>query len=193
MAAFFELERFTELPLWAQAYMASRAARRAVLSLPRDVPDAIRRAMLDGCDAIDRCCVRAGRTAEDIAAIERAVKGRIPRAAEHAALAVYFAGDSAHAAESSSDFYAAEAACGQSAAKAMDASGRSPGLNPVQARIMSASDYDTLRFACAEAGLSRYSGLGKDVPLRMAPVHPPDERAANSPHPMAGDPTGGAR
>lgn len=66
----------------------------------------------------------------------------------------------------------------------------SAGMNPLQVHIFIAADVDLLAFACKEAGIDRYQGLGRGVAERLCPVYPPENRDYDV---ISDDPTGGAR
>jgi len=185
-----ELAGLDQLPLWGKVLLASRIARRAALWMPNSASDHVRARYVEACDAIDRCAYLGARPQPDLAAIEHA-KLHQPSAAERgAAFALYFAADSAHAAESAQDFGAADAACHNSMLKACDAAKAAPGLNPIQVHLFIATDADLIGFACKEHGVGKYQGLGSQVAQRLYPVHPPDLRDDDI---KADDPTFGAR
>jgi hypothetical protein len=181
--AIFQLERIEQLPLWAQVLIASRAARRAALSLPESTPAHIRSALAEACDQLDTSAKRGDFTAEARRAGKRASAIRATRATEHAIESLRAAADAALAANDSLDFSAAERACTTSTFAAIARAAESPGLSPLQMRIFAASDLDQLRFACGESRIGRYDGLGLHVLSRMAPVHPPRQRGAEPPPP----------
>ena len=189
----FEVDTYGELPLWAQVLLASRLVRRAALWLPDDLPAETRQTLLAACDAMDRCAIAGECLKAERAVIEKAANMQPVADACGAVNAVYYAADAAHAAHDSLDFSAAESACTSSAGKAMAEAGKSTGLNPLQVRIFAAADVDLLRFACKEAGVGRYGGLGTAVMERLCPVYPPDERDKGSRVRAERDPTGGAR
>lgn len=191
--ALFDIGVHRGMPLWAQVLAASRMARRAALALPRDVPEASREALLAGCEALDRCCAAGERLSAEMPAIVRARDLRPAGALEGAVAVFRSAADAAHAAQDSLDFSAAESACEGSVGRALHEAGGAVGLNPLQARVLAASDVDVLAFNCREFRVGRYDGVGREVMQRLHPVHPPAERLEASPGPMDGDPTGGAR
>src|SRR5258705_95786 len=84
-----------------------------------------------------------------------------------AAIASQLVADAAHAAEDSTDFSAAESSCVGSIGRCLDAAASSKGMNPLQARILIASDLDLIRFACQEARIGRYDGVGDQVLSRL--------------------------
>lgn len=189
----FEVDTYGDLPLWAQVLMASRLVRRAALWLPDDVPEETRQTLLAACDAMDRCAIAGEWLKAERAVVEQAANMDPVADACGAVSAMYYAADATHAAHDSLDFSAAESACTSSAGKAMAEAGKSTGLNPLQVRIFAAADVDLLRFACKEAGVGRYDGLGNGVMERLCPVYPPDERDRTSRERSRPDPTGGAR
>lgn len=177
--AIFELDSIGKLPLWAQVLMASRMARRAVLALPKAAPAKTRTALLEGCDAIERCAV-AGSWSSEEKVVRKAMELRPSGVAHWAGEAVYLAGDAAHAANDSLDFSAAESACEGSVWRAIQAAAHS-GMNPLQAATLMAADLNVLRFACEESRVGRYDGLGKGVMGRMFPVYAPEIVEARRP------------
>jgi hypothetical protein len=190
MTSRLELPVLDALPLWAKVLAASRIARRAALWMPNSASENARTLLVQACDAIDRWALAGERLKPDLAIVERA-KALRPRAAEQGAvMALFFAADAAHAAESALDFSAAESACHSSMLKAFDAAKGAAGLNPIQVQIFIAADVDLLGFACKEANIDRYQGLGRGVAERLFPVYPPDNRDDDV---IDDDPTGGAR
>jgi hypothetical protein len=190
----FDLNSHASLPLWAQVLLASRITRRATLWMPRSVSSRAREALIAGCDAIDRCAVAGVVLKAEAPALRKATSFQPDGGSYGAATSMYYAVDAAHAAEGALDFSAAEGSCTASVGKAIAGAAEGPGLNPLQVRILVTSDVDLLAFACKEAGVGRYDGVGKDVPLRLTPVHPPSERdldAASAEQDM--DETHGAR
>ncbi|MFZ5617235.1 MAG: hypothetical protein ACOZAA_07945 [Pseudomonadota bacterium] len=175
MAAIFELDEVEKLPLRAQALIASRMARRAILHLPREFSEGDRQAMLALCDALDRAAATGDLdpTALD-EVIERALATRGGPAGE-AAEALYWAWDAAGAAIGALDF-PVDDICIMSASNAIASASRTYGMTPLQAVIFAAADLDLLRFACKEANVGFYDALGAGVMGRLPPVHPPDER-----------------
>lgn len=192
-SALFELDTVKDLPLWAQVLMASRMVRRAVLWLPADVPENGPRVLIAGCDGIDRCAKAGEHLSSEKQAIARAQRFQPSTVTHAAAVAMGWAADAVLAAEASTDFSAAETACVNSAGQAMAHASESPGLTPLQARIFMAGDLDLLRFACEEAGVGRYDGLGEAVFGRILPIYPPEPRDRAAQSFTKPDPTGGAR
>lgn len=162
-AAFLRMDDGTDLPLWAQALMASRLTRRAVLAMVGDNKLAVadRDVLIAGCDAIDRCAA-LGQYREAEGELIRSAVAWVPtRRADSLAQAMYWAADAALAANDASDFSAAETACMNSTKQAIAHAAQSPGMNPLQARMYIAGDIDLLRFACGEFRVGRYDALGQ--------------------------------
>lgn len=171
--AIFELDQMDKLPLWALVLMASRAARRAVLSLRGRIAEAEQRARLAGCDALD-AAAEAGSCAKVKEALRRAASAQPTASGREVASSLYFAADAAQAAEASLDFSAAETACVNSVMKSIGEARSVKTMTALQSTILLSSDFDQLRFTCGEARIGRYDGLGRDVMLRLTPVHPPE-------------------
>lgn len=175
MSALFALDEIVKLPLYAQAFMASRMTRRAVLFLPASFPDEDRAAMIEICDMLDKICRDGGASTKNMRLLyDRADRFR-GGAAGDAAEAVYWAVDAAASAEAANDF-PVDATCLRDTEKAMAAASRSHALSPLQVRLYAVADLDSLRFSCAEAAVGFYDALGPYVIERIAPVYPPDER-----------------
>lgn len=175
MAAIFELDEISKLPLFAQALIASRMARRAIFHLPKEFPAEVRSAMLGVCDALDEIAESGSCPENKFSALGAAINGLRGGKAGEAAEALYWAWDSAGAAHASNDF-PVDATCIRDAQNAIASASRARGLSPLQVRIFAAADLDQLRFACGEAHIGFYDALGASVMGRMAPVYPPDER-----------------
>ena len=175
MPAIFELDQAAKLPLYAQAFIAARMARRAILFLPRDFPAAERAMMIEVCDKLDALCRDGGASMKKMQPLYDRANGFRGAAAGEAAEALYWAVDATASAEAANDF-PVDATCIRDAQNAMAAASRSQGLSPLQVRVYAAADLDTLRFACAEAPVQFYDALGPYVMERIAPVYPPDER-----------------
>jgi len=175
MPAIFELDEISKLPLYAQAFIASRIARRAVLFLPADFPDDERDVLVGICDKLDGYCRDGGATMKKMRALYDLAGKFRGAAAGEAAEAVYWAIDAAASAEAANDF-PVDATCMRDTEKAMAAASSSHGLSPLQVRLYAASDLDSLRFSCAEAPVGFYDALGPYVMERIAPVYPPDKR-----------------
>jgi hypothetical protein len=155
------------LPLWAQVLLACRTVWRAVGALPagseRDALDRTCRELQEGCfGGGERDWHRM------LLAGVRVIPAQPETAAVRASLEAAL--DAAFAAESALDFSAAQTACTTSTLRAIDEAGRSPGLTPLQVRILVASDVDLLEFACGEADADEYEPLPRAVLGRLTPV-----------------------
>ncbi|MGD9800797.1 MAG: hypothetical protein AB7F91_10615 [Parvularculaceae bacterium] len=175
MAAIFDLEDIPKLPLYAQAFLATRMARRAIYHLPAEYLESERRALLETCDALDAFCAIGGASMKKMRPIYDRVNARRGGAAGEAAEALYWAVDAAASAEAANDF-PVDQTCIRGVQNAFAAASRADGLSPLQVRTLVAGDFDQLRFACREAGIGFYDALGSQVMGRMAPVWPPDDR-----------------
>lgn len=175
MSAIFELDEISKLPLYAQAFIAARMARRATLFLPKTFAAAERAAMLEICDKLDALCRDGGASMKKMQPLYDRANGFRSAAAGEAAEALYWAVDATASAEAANDF-PVDATCVRDAQNAMAAASRSNGLSPLQVRVYAAADLDALRFACGEAGIRFYDALGSYVMERIAPVYPSDGR-----------------
>lgn len=175
MSAIFELDQIAKLPLFAQAFIASRMARRAIFQLPKDFPAHDRKAMLAVCDALDIFCREGGASMNKMNSLYDAAHRYRGGAAGEAAEALYWAVDAAASAEAASDF-PIDGTCIRDSENALAAASRSHGLSPLQVRVYAAADLDSLRFSCGEAHVGFYDALGSYVMDRIAPVYPPDDR-----------------
>jgi hypothetical protein len=173
MSAIFELDQISKLPLYAQAFIASRIARRAVLFLPTDFPGDERAAMIRICDKLDGLCRDGGASMQNVSPLYDLAGKFRGGAAGEAAEAVYWALDATASAEAANDF-PVDATCISDTENAMAAASRSHGLSPLQVRLYAAADLDSLRFSCGEAHVGFYDALGSYVMERIAPVYPPD-------------------
>jgi hypothetical protein len=171
----FELGEIPKLPLYAQALMASRMARRAILHLPRDFPAEDRALMLETCDALDQFCKDGGASMNRMKPLYDRVWSFRGGAAGEAAEALYWAVDATASAEAANDF-PVDQTCVRDVENAFASASRAAGLSPLQVRLYAAADLDQLRFACGEASVNFYDALGAAVFGRLAPVYPPDDR-----------------
>ncbi|MBC7771536.1 MAG: hypothetical protein H7210_03470 [Pyrinomonadaceae bacterium] len=162
------------LPFWAQVLIASRLTRRSTHGLDVLTPQKDRDTLIAGCDAMDRCACAGSWSAAERDVILRAKNLSISGPAQKTLLAMYYAADATHAANDTMDFGAADAACMASVRKSISFASQSRGLNPLQAAIAVAGDMDIIAFACKEASIGRYDGLGEGVMSRIHPVHPPE-------------------
>ena len=171
--AIFDLKSYDQLPLWGQVLLASRLLRRAILALPEDAPASTRPAMLAGCDAIDRSACAGAVSHEDKAALKRAAGFQPTCYTMAVATSMNWAVDAVLAAEDSTSFSAAEAACGRSVGTALMWAMEADGMTGLQAGIYAATDLDLIRFACAEFRIGRYDGLTMNVMSRLVPIVAP--------------------
>lgn len=187
--AIFELEKYRDLPLWAQVLLAARIIGRAVGGLgPQD--EQARQIIQRGvAAAID--CALAGDVTRDLAPVLKS-SARMPTHTRTHALAVAMEMliDAAMAAQASESFSAADTACSNSVGKAIESVSHAPGMNPLRTRILISADLNQLRFACDEAKVGTYDPIPKDVLLRLTPVRPIEPDTAPPP---PDDPSAGAR
>lgn len=172
MPAILELDQFGKLPLYAQALMASRIARRAVLCLPDSFPETAKAAMITVFDELDALCRDGGAAVNVMRPLYEQANAWRGSTAGEAAEALYWAVDATASAEAANDFPVDET-CTRDARQAFAAAGRAEGLSPLQVMTYLAADLDQLRFACAEAHIGMYDPLGPAVMGRLAPVYPP--------------------
>lgn len=175
MPAIFELDQIPKLPLYAQALMASRMARRAIVSLGERTSAADRASMLEICDALDAFCKNGGASMNRMKPLYDCVWRYRGGEAGEAAEALYWAVDATASAEAANDF-PVDQTCIRDVENAFAAASRAEGLSPLQVRLYAAADLDQLRFACGEASVNFYDALGGAVFGRLAPVYPPDDR-----------------
>jgi hypothetical protein len=156
-----------QLPLFAQALVASRLARRACLAMMHDAPLGI---ALAACDAIDAVARAGDGWRETLDAPKRARS--LPRTGDtEAALeAVRWAFDAAGAAQGALDF-PVDAVVTNSARRSIDAVMADPRVSALQVMIVLAADIDQVAFACREAHVRTYDGVGAHVLSRLAPCH----------------------
>jgi len=173
--AIFELGEIPKLPLYAQALMASRMARRAIFNLPKDFPGKDRASMLAVCDALDDLCRDGGASMNRMKPLYDRVSSLRGGAAGEAAEALYWAVDATASAEAANDF-PVDQTCIRDVENAFASASRAKGLSALQVRTYAAADLDQLRFACGEASVNFYDALGGAVFGRLAPVYPPDDR-----------------
>lgn len=175
MPAILELDRLGELPLYAQALLASRMARRAIFCLPDSFPAVTKRELLAVCDRLDELCRNGGAAMTVMRPLYERANACRGSAAGEAAEALYWAVDATASADAANDFPVDET-CRRDARLAFAAAGRAEGLSPLQVMTLLAADMDQLRFACAEAGVGTYDALGPAVMGRLAPVWPPSRK-----------------
>lgn len=191
MSTDFEIGSFAELPLWAQVLLASRMARRTVQWLPPGTLASTQKTLLEGCDGLDRCAEAGTIVDEERRALGR-VKSFQPNVYTYAAaMAVQYAVSSAESAVAAMDIAPADELCSVSVGECLACAAKSSGLNPLQVVILARSDIDQLGFTCKEARIGRYNGLGRDMLLRLTPLHPPEPGSV--PPYQEPDETNGAR
>lgn len=168
--------KFQGLPLFAQALVAARIARRAILATIDSEQD--RALALAVCDALDAACRRGDGWKSAEAAHERASTIASNRQTSATIECLRMAVDSCGAAHASSDF-PIDATVAASAERAIEAIARDARIGPIQVHIAFAADVDLLAFACEEARINKYDGLAPtprpphpvvDVTQRLAPV-----------------------
>ncbi|MBL9030418.1 MAG: hypothetical protein JNM80_01750 [Phycisphaerae bacterium] len=158
-------ESLASLPLWAQALVAVRMARRVALALLAGADlDLAHRA----CDAIEACAAEGDGTHR-----HKALFGRLGdrRGTSAAFESLWLAADSACAAEAANDF-PVDAIVTASAWRSIAAAADDPRISRIQVAVLLAADLDLVRFACAESGVQTYAGLGPAVLSRLTPTHP---------------------
>lgn len=171
VAAIFDLEQFDQLPLWGQVLIASRMVRRAALAMTANGPANIHTAVINACDAIDRCVVRGDGVTSESPVFEKARQLRGARDARSLTEAIWWATDAAAAASAANDF-PIDATVTNSARNAIASIAEDPRVTPLQLRVLMAGDLDLVRFACGEARIGTYDGTTRHVLDRLAPVHP---------------------
>lgn len=171
MSAIFELDRFGELPLWAQVLIASRMVRRGALAMLEGAPASFGSLVFEVCDAIERCAERGEGVSRETS-IPRGMKLReeATRDTQAIANALWSAIDATRAAEATQDF-PVDATVTASARRAVAALAGDRRVNPLQLHILMAADFDLVRFACEEIGVQKYNGVTAHVLGRLAPVH----------------------
>lgn len=169
--------KFHGLPLFAQALVAARIARRAVLATINNEHD--RALALAVCDALDAACRRGDGWKSAEAAHERAGAIASNRQTSSTIECLRMAVDSCGAAQASLDF-PIDAPVAASAERAIEAIARDARIGPIQIHIAFAADVDLLAFACEEARINKYDGLAPtprpphpavDATQRLASVH----------------------
>lgn len=176
VSALFELDAIPKLPLWAQALIAARMARRAIFNLPNKFDENDRRSLLTLCDALDDAAATGEYRKATIAPLAARMEALRGGAGGAAVDALYWAWDAAGAAHGAQSF-PVDATCIGDVQQAIAAASRAEGLSPLEVRIFAAADLDQIRFACGEAHVGFYDALGPEVMGRLAPVYPPDERS----------------
>lgn len=156
------------LPLYGQALVAGRMARRAVLAM---LQEADLEKGLAACDVIERIARREDSWRSGHPAM-RAMERIRPGRGKHAALeAVRWAFDSVGAAQGANDF-PVDHVVGASAQRCFAAITADARVSAVQVAILIAADVDQIGFACSEANVQFYDALPMHVFGRLAPCHP---------------------
>lgn len=175
MPAIFELDKFRDLPLWAQALTASRMVRRAALAMLPAPPDPEHALVAKACDAIDACAQQGGGNHRVAPLLRRAMdlRDKDDAHADRRPLreALWWAVDAANAADRAQDF-PIDGTVTMSAMNAVRSLAGDPRVNALQLTVLFAADFDQTRFACQEARVGRYDALTGHVASRLAPVHP---------------------
>lgn len=155
------------LPLFGQALVACRLARRAAMAMLAGEELDIGLAACDRIEDIIRTGGGWRRSHPAIDAFQALDRTGPTRAALEA---IRWALDSAGAAEGASDF-PVDGTVTASARRCIDAITDDPRVGALQVAILLASDIDCVAFACKEAGVRMYDGLGVGVFSRLAPCH----------------------
>lgn len=158
----------TALPLFGQALVAARLARRAVLTMLTG-PD--RTAALAACGALEAIARTGSGWTDDHAAIAPARAIHPTRHTAAALEAIRWAFDSVGAAQGAWDF-PVDAIVAASARRCLDAVCADRRISALQVSIIIAADVDQIAFACSEAHIRTYDPLGDAVFARLAPCHP---------------------
>jgi hypothetical protein len=170
MAAILELDRFGELPLWAQVLAATRMVRRAALAL-HDLRDGPTVALVEeSCAALERSATAGDIVGSDLSQLELA-KALRDHSGPGATVgeALWWAIDAAGAAQAAQDF-PVDATVTNSAFNAIRTIAADDRFNALQVRIVLAADFDLLRFASQKSGVGTYDGL-KAAVGNLPPVH----------------------
>lgn len=155
------------LPLFGQALVACRLARRAAMAM---LASEARETALAACDWIELIIRNGGGWRKSHPALE-AFQALHRTGSSRAALeAIHWALDSAGAAEGASDF-PVDGIVTSSAMRCIESVAGDPRVGSVQVAILLASDIDSIAFACKEAGVCTYDALGAGVFSRLAPCH----------------------
>ncbi len=164
-------ELFETLPLWGQALLAARMARRGILAMLDHAPGSGIEAALLACDALEECA-RAGQGWHDRHATFDAAMLALRKPESLAALhALRWAIDAAGAAEGAWDF-PVDGTVTVSAKRSFAALVNDPRVSALQIATLVAADADLIAFACAEAKVGTYDALTPQVFGRLTPVHP---------------------
>jgi hypothetical protein len=156
------------LPLFGQALVACRLARRAAMAM---VASEDRGVVLAACDEIDTIIRTGGGWRGSHPAMDAARAMPRTHGTRAALEGVRWAFDSAGAAEGANDF-PVDAIVTSSATRCIEAVSEDARVGPVQVSILINSDIDSIAFACHEAHVHTYDPLGAGVFARLAPCHP---------------------
>ena len=178
MPAIFELDTIGTLPLFGQALLAARMARRGVLAVMPEathVADAERVLMIRACEGME-LCAREGTGTHRMKplfaeAMElRDAAGLQSRERDSVRHALWWAIDATNAAEMAQDF-PVDGTVTRSMHTAVAMLAEDRRITRLELTILLAGDFDLVRFACGEARIGRYDGLTEYVMERLTPVH----------------------
>ncbi len=171
---------FASLPVYAQALVAMRMVRRAVLAklAPADSETQL---MIQAFDAAEACCTTGKGVYQSSDLFDRVMALR-DLTTDHSQRqwlrqAMWYAIDALRAADACQerDF---ESTVTRSAQTSIAALGEDENLSRMQITILLAADIDQMLFACGEVDklpsqnlASKYEGLGSHVMGRLAPAH----------------------
>lgn len=158
----------TSLPLFGEALIAVRLARRAALSM---LEGDDQRIALTACDVMEDVARRGDGWRSSQLVYDQTQRLPRTRDTEAALDAVRWAFDSLGAAQGSLDF-PVDAIVGASAQRCIDAVQADPRVSPMQIAILIHADRDLISFTCAKARIGTYDGLTNDVLGRLTPCHP---------------------
>jgi hypothetical protein len=176
--AIFELDTIGTLPLFGQALLAARMARRGVLAVLPEAThagDAERALMIRACDGMERCAREGSGTHRMKPLFAEAMElrylgGPLARERDSVRHALWWALDAKRAAEMAQDF-PMDSTVTRSMHGAVSALAEDRRITRLEITILLAGDFDLVRFACGEAGIGRYDGLTGYVMERLTPVH----------------------
>lgn len=155
------------LPLFAQALVACRLARRAALAMMAGADQAL---ALEACDAIEAIARDADGWRDENPPIKALAKIRRTRENESALEAVRWAYDSVGVAQGALDF-SVDATVTGSAQRCINAVCDDPRVSKLQIMIVLDGDIDQIAFACKEGNVNANDGVGGHVLGRLTPCH----------------------
>ena len=128
--------------------------------------------VIGACDAMERCAERGGGTRREKGPLDAgaALRHAGPRDADAVAQGVWWAVDSARAAEAALDF-PVDATVTNSALNAVRSLAQDRRVSGVQLAALVGADMDLIGFSCGEAKVGTYDGLTRYVFERLTPVH----------------------